>query len=119
MDLKDCRFHWSGQDLHFAFFSDGPCRARYLDNILLSIAQLRVEVYEINPGIGAQWVVVKQRDGRSETCKLFVKTGKGFQENVSQEVPPELKSEILRRFPTLTLESRSLGQRLRRGFKAD
>lgn len=118
MELRDCRFHWSGDDFRFSFFSDGPCRAQYLHNVLLPIAQLRIEVYEIKPGVRAQWVVVQQRDGESETCKLFVKTNEGFQEKLPHEVPSTLKSEILRRFPRLTLEPRSLDQRLGRSFQS-
>jgi len=117
MELKDYKFHWSGDDLRFAVFSDGPCRADYLHHVLLPIARMRVEVYEIKPGIGAQWVVVQQRDGENESCKLFVKTGESFRENVPDQVPTALKSEILRRFPKLTLEARSLDRRVGRRFR--
>lgn len=117
MELKDYKFHWSGDDLRFAVFSDGPCRADYLHHVLLPIVRMRVEVYEIKPGIGARWVVVQQRDGETESCRLFVKTGEAFRENMPDHVPTALKSEILRRFPKLTLEARPLDRRVGRRFR--
>ena len=50
MELRDYRCYYGGHDMNFAIFSDDLCRARYLESIVLSLGQARVDVYEFEPG---------------------------------------------------------------------
>jgi len=108
MELRECKFYYGGQEMNFAVFSDGPCRARYLESIPLPIAQTRVDVYEIEPGAKTQWILVRQKDGDKDNIKLFVKRGEKFLENAAQPLPKELRTKILQRFPKLTTEFQTL-----------
>jgi hypothetical protein len=108
MELRECKFYYGGQEMNFAVFSDDPCRARYLESIPLPIAQTRVDVYEIEPGVKTQWILVRQKDGDKDNIKLFVKRGEKFLENAAQTLPKELKNKILQRFPKLPTEFQTL-----------
>ncbi|MEW5975772.1 MAG: hypothetical protein AB1898_08195 [Acidobacteriota bacterium] len=101
MQLKDHRFHWAGEDLRFACYSDRPFRAQYLHQISLPIGQTGVEVYEITPGLTARWVVVQQIDGGTETHRLFVRNGETFSERPLDEISSDLKNDILKKCPML------------------
>ncbi|MEW5977718.1 MAG: hypothetical protein AB1898_18145 [Acidobacteriota bacterium] len=104
MELRDCKFYYGGQDMNFAIYSDDPCRARYLESIPLPIAQTRVDVYEIEPGSNAQWILVRQKDGDKDNVKLFIRRGERFLENETERVPKELRKKIVQRFPKLSSE---------------
>lgn len=108
MELSQCRFYLAGEDMNFAVYSDDLCRSKYLESIrLLPIGNMKVHVYEVEPGAHSEWVAVTQREGRRSCFKLFVRNGERFVENQTQELPQDLKKKIVERFPKLISESRS------------
>jgi hypothetical protein len=104
MDLRECKFYWSGREMNFAVFSDDPCRARYLESIPLPLIQIQVDVYEIEPGRNTHWILVKQRDGEKNNFKIFVKKGNRFMENKVRRLSKHLQQRIFHRFPKLRPE---------------
>jgi hypothetical protein len=113
MELNECKFYLAGEDMNFAVYSDDLCRAKYLESIrLLPIGNLKVHVYEVEPGAHSEWVAVTQREGRRSCLKIFVRKGERFLENQTRELPQDLKKKIVERFPKLISESRpgSAGQ---------
>jgi hypothetical protein len=101
MELKDCKFYYGGEGLNFAVFSDDACRTKFLDSIHVSLAQTTIQVYEIEPGVNSQWVVVRQVDGKQDQIKLYVRQGESFLEENNYGLSRELRTEIEQKFPRL------------------
>ena len=88
--------------MNFSVFSDSPCRTRYIESIPTPMTESQVEVYEIEPGDNTQWVVIQQKDGEEFKLKLFLRSGDEFLENHAQQIPWDLKRNIVLRFPILS-----------------
>jgi hypothetical protein len=108
MELRDYRCYYGGHDMNFAIFSDDLCRARYLESILLSVGQARVDVYEIEPGRKSHWVVIQQTDGSKNQWKCFGRKGQSFSERETQRFPERLRDEIRQKVPDFARESSAL-----------
>jgi hypothetical protein len=104
MELRECRFYYGGQDMNFAVYSDVPCRAIYVGSISLPLAQSRVDIYEMEPNVKTQWIVIKQRDGDKENLKFFVKKGDKYLESELHHLSKNVLENIVRRFPKLSAE---------------
>ena len=113
MELSEYKFYLAGDEMNFAVYSDDLCRTKYLESIrLLPIGNMKVHVYEVEPGTRSEWVIVTQREGRRNSLKLFVRKGERFLENQMRDLPLDLKKKIMERFPKLISEFRpgSAGQ---------
>ena len=108
MELRECRFYYGGHDMNFAVYSDLPCRAIYVGNISLPLAQSRVDIYELEPNGKTQWIVIKQRDGDKENLKFFVKKGDKYLESELHHLSKNVLESIVRRFPKLSAEFKPL-----------
>src|SRR5262249_29092656 len=108
MELRDYRCYYGGQDMNFAIFSDDLCRARYLESIVLSLGQARVDVYEIEPGRKSRWVVIQQTDGSKNHWKCFARRGQAFSERQTQQFPERLRDEIRQKVREFALDISSL-----------
>jgi hypothetical protein len=97
MDLRACKFFYSGSDLNFSVFSETSCRAKYNASVSLPLIQTAVEVYEIEPAADCQWVVVEQRDGDKRTQRIFVRQQEEFVETLMRDLPKTLKLKLARR----------------------
>jgi len=110
MELSKCRFYCGGEGMNFSVYSDALCRARYLESISVPFGDVRVDVYEIEPGSESHWIVVKQ--GKVETegyeCRWFVRNGIRFLERRRTEIPADVKARILAKFPDLATQPGSL-----------
>jgi hypothetical protein len=104
MELQQCRFCYAGSNMNFAVFADDPCRTKYVKSISIPLGNTEVELYEIEPGAGTRWVVVKQRNDHKTTLKVFLRQGGKFLENSMVDLSRETKKQILRRFPKLVAE---------------
>ena len=105
MELRECKFYYTVEAMRFTVYSDHPCRARYRDSIrMLPFSQTQVYVYEIEPGAESQWVLVRQSEGKSHRLQLFLRSGEQFLEQEAAGLPPTLKEQILKRYPSLTAE---------------
>jgi hypothetical protein len=105
MELRECKFYYTGEAMSFTVYSDHPCRARYRDSIrMLPISPTQVQVYELEPGAESRWVVVRQTEGKSKRLQLFLRSGERFLQQEAAGLPPAVKEEILKRFPGLTGE---------------
>jgi hypothetical protein len=103
MELGECRFYYAGEEMNFVVFSDGACRARFLESIrLLPIAESRVYAYAIEPGANSHWVAVRQTNGNKMVWKFFLRAGEKFPEKRTGEFPKELRDKVLERFGKLT-----------------
>jgi hypothetical protein len=108
VELRECKFYYTGEAMSFTVYSDYPCRARYRESIrLLPVSPTQVQVYELEPGAESRWVVVRQREGKSHRLQLFLRNGEQFLEQEAAGLPPTLKEEILQRHPGLTAEFRT------------
>src|SRR5262245_39144611 len=101
MELKECKFYHSGQEMNFALFSDSPCLTRYLQSIRLPIGPTHVDVYTIEPGAKTQWVVVKHVDGETSALQIFTRDGEAFLENQFERLAGEVQRKLVQRFPEL------------------
>jgi hypothetical protein len=108
MELNECKCYYGGQDMNFAIFSDDLCCARYLESILLPIGQVRVDVYQVEPGHKSHWVVIQQSDGQRNLWKCFTRRGHGFSESETQRFPPRLRAEIREKVPDFGQETSAL-----------
>jgi hypothetical protein len=108
MELRDCKCYYGGQDMNFAIFSDDLCRARYLESILLPIGQVRVDVYQVEPGGKSRWVVVQQTDGAKNLWKCFARTGHNFSESETYKFPSKMRAEIRQKIPQFGQETSAL-----------
>ena len=108
MELRDCKCYYGGQDMNFAIFSDDLCRARYLESILLPIGQVRVDVYQIEPGRKSRWVVVQQTDGAKNLWKCFARTGHTFSESETYKFPAKMRAQIRQKIPEFGQETSAL-----------
>jgi hypothetical protein len=107
MELRECKFYYTGEAMNFRVYSDHPCRARYGESIrLLPVSPTLVQVYELEPGAESRWVVVRQREGKSNRLQLFLRSGEQFLEQEAAGHPPTVNEEILKRYPGLTAEFR-------------
>jgi hypothetical protein len=97
MELAKARFFWSGADLQFAVFSDGICRARFLQRFPLPLTRTEVEMYEIEPGEKAHWVLVQQTDGEKRRVKYFARRGKRFVEGSPKSLPLKVRKAVHKR----------------------
>ncbi len=88
--------------MNFSVFSDYPCRTRYIDSIATPLTESKVEVYEIEPGNSTQWIVIQQREGEERRLKLFIRLGNEFVESQALLISPDLKKNIVLRFPVLS-----------------
>ena len=102
MDLRNCKFYYGGEEMNFSVFSDSPCRARYIESIPTPLTEAQVDVYDIEPGNNSQWVVIQQKEGEERRLKLFIRLGNEFLENPALLIPPDLKQNIVLRFPVLS-----------------
>jgi len=102
MDLRNYKFYHGGEEMNFSVFSDSPCRTRYIESIPTPLTESQVEVYEIEPGNNTQWVVIQQKDGEDRKVKLFLRSGDEFLESHTQQIPSDLKQNIVLRFPVLS-----------------
>jgi hypothetical protein len=110
MELGECRFYYAGEEMNFVVFSDGACRARFLESIrLLPVAENRAYAYAIEPGVNSQWVVVRQTNGNKMGWRFFLRAGEEFPEKRAAEFPKELRDQVRERFGKLT-PSRSAGE---------
>lgn len=105
MELREYKCYYGGQEMNFAIFSDDLCRARYLESILLPIGQMRVDVYEVEPGHKSQWVVVQQTDGQKNRWKCFARIGQTFSEHKNQRISQRIRDEIRQKIPYFVEES--------------
>jgi hypothetical protein len=101
MELHQCRFCYAGSDMNFAVFADAPCRTRFVKSIPIPIGYTEVELYEIEPGAGTRWIVVKQLNDNKTTLKVFLRQGDEFLENSVVDLSRETKKQIMQRFPKL------------------
>ena len=95
MELRECKFYYTGEAMSFTVYSDHPCRARYRDGIrMLPFSQTQVYVYEIEPGAESQWVLVRQREEKSHRLQLFLRSGERFLQEEAAGLPPALTAEF-------------------------
>lgn len=100
MDLRDCRFYQGSYGLGFTVYSDQPCCARFRDQIVLPIDLQAVDLYEIEPGPAARWVVVCVSLGLTErTHRFFLRQGSRFPEVQKCQLTLSLLAEIGRKIP--------------------
>src|SRR5262245_52287289 len=99
MELRDCKFYYGGHDMNFAIFSDDLCRARYLESVVLPIGQVRVDVYQVDPGRNSKWVVIQQTDGSKNLWKCFARTGRTFSEAETYKFSPKVRAQIRQKIP--------------------
>ena len=99
MELRNYKFYCSGQDMSFSIFLKDLCRTKYSDNIDIPFVQLRVDVYEIEPGPQAQWILIKQKDGSKEEMRLFVRKGGNLQREKSNACQKLQTRKFCRSFP--------------------
>ena len=108
MELREYKCYYGGQDMNFAIYSDDLCRARYLESILLPLGQMRVDVYEVEPGRKSHWVVVQQTNGEKNRWKCFARRGQTFSENETHGFPQKMRAEILQKIPQFPQDSSAL-----------
>jgi hypothetical protein len=99
MELANARFFWSGEEMQFAVFSDDICRARFLERIPLPLIRREVEMYDIEPGKNAHWVLVQQTDGEKQRMKYFARRGKRFVEGSLKKLPLKVRRAVHNRIP--------------------
>ena len=102
MDLRNCKFYHGGEEMNFSVFSDSPCRTLYIESIPTPLTESKVDVYGIEPGNSTQWIVIQQKEGEEYKLKLFLRIGNEFLENQTQQIPVDLKRNIVLRFPILS-----------------
>jgi hypothetical protein len=94
MDLSESKFFYADHEMTFTVFSDFPCRARYVGTIPLPLTRDHVEIYEMEPAAGSQWVLVEQRDGDKVIQRLFLRKGNLFPETDRRYLPEELRKSL-------------------------
>jgi len=101
MDLRDCRFYQGSYGLNFTVYSDQPCRACFLDRIVLPIDQQAVEIFAVEPGPQTRWVVIQtMADWDARLLRYFVRRGQEFPEvEHDDSLARRYSHEIRRKIP--------------------
>jgi len=65
------------------------------------VGEIQVDVYELSPAATSRWLVVRETNGEEMNYRWFVRGHDEFIEKQDWEVPDQLRSEVLHRFPQL------------------
>jgi hypothetical protein len=65
------------------------------------VGEIQVDVYELSPAPTSRWLVVRQTNGEEMNYRWFVRERDEFVEKQEWEVPVQLRTEVVGRFPQL------------------